>query len=414
MALNNGKSTISDPDQNCHDRVKSKLPLVLFHNPAAFIGGGEKGLLNCVKSLEGLIDPLVVLPGEGQLTKELRARGIRVEIVEIPKTLERVSRLGNKILSLLRGMPALPTYLKRLQETIVKNEPAILYSNGLKSHFLMGVLAKWNGLPLVCHVRDVLSSVPGLHYLLGNVASEVITNSQATLLALHLPKGRGVVIKNAIDLPLWDEESSFPVPPIVTEIREKGGNLIVTAGKLVPLKGFTYVIRAISLMVEEGMDVHLAIAGSEDYATQGGHGKELKELIQSLQLEARITLLGNVSPLAPLLKKANLFCLASESEGFGRVVAEAMASCCPVIATKVGGLRELIGDNEERGLLFEVGNVVELSQKMTALLKDSKRREELVRQGRRYVEEELALDKFRDELKALLERHLPTLKRDDE
>ena len=400
MAPNNGKSSPS-------------LPKVLFHNPASFIGGAEVGLLNCLSVLQALIDPIVILPGEGVLTEELRRRKIKVEIVELPNSLARVSRLGNKFLSLLRGAPALPIYLKQLQDVIGKHEPELLYSNGLKSHFLLALLAKWNGLPLMCHVRDVLGAVPGLHYLLNNVAQAVVTNSKATLEALTVPSAKAFIIPNAIDLATWDEEARQRPPIIVEMLRAKGQPLIVSAGKLVPLKGFSILIKALAKLPKEKLDLHLAIAGSEDYATQDGHEEELQELIKELGLQSRVTLLGNVTPLAPLLQNAHLFVLASKSEGFGRVVAEAMASRCPVIASNVGGLKELVGSEGERGLLFEVGNVKELSEKMASLLADEEKRKALALNGRAYVERELTLGKLRDRLIAALAPLLPSLDRQD-
>ena len=398
MAPNNGKSSLS-------------LPKVLFHNPAAFVGGAEVGLLNCLAVLQHLIDPIVILPGDGPLTKELRQRKIKVEIVELPKSLARVSRLGNKFLSLLRGAPALPIYLKQLQEVLAKHEPALLYSNGLKSHFLLALLAKWNGLPLLCHVRDVLRAVPGLHYLLHNVAQVVVTNSKATLDALTVPSAKAHIIPNAIDLATWEQEAQKEPPAIVARTKAKGQSLIVSAGKLVPLKGFAYLIKAIAKLQKEKFNLHLAIAGSEDYATQEGHEEELQELIKELNLQSSVTLLGNVSPLAPLLRNADLFVLASQSEGFGRVVAEAMASHCPVIASDVGGLRELVSLDGERGLLFEVGNVQELSKKMASLLADDERRKALAINGRAYVERELTFGKLKDRLISALAQLLPSLDR---
>ena len=397
MALNNEKPS-------------SSLPKVLFHNPASFIGGAEVGLLNCLSVLRNVIEPVVLLPNEGLLTEELRRRKIKVEIVELPQSLARVSRLGNKFLSLLRGAPALPIYLKQLQDVIVKQEPALLYSNGLKSHFLLSLLAKWNGIPLLCHVRDVLGAVPGLHYLLHNVAQAVVTNSKATLDALSLPSAKAFIIPNAIDLVTWDQEALKEPPAIVEMVKTKGQRLIVSAGKLVPLKGFAYLIKALAQLPKDDFKLHLAIAGSEDYATQEGHAEELQELIKELDLQSRVTLLGNVSPLAPLLKNAHLFVLASKSEGFGRVVAEAMASRCPVIASNVGGLKELVEDGE-RGLLFEVGNVKELSEKMALLLADDEKRKSLVLNGRTYVERELTLGKLKDRLIGVLEPLLPSLDR---
>lgn len=388
------------------EKKSPSLPKVLFHNPVAFIGGGEVGLLNILKALSGVVLPVVILPEDGLLTAELKKLKVPVEIVPFPSALARVSRVGNKYLKMLRGLPLLPAYLHSLNEVIKRHQPTLLYSNGLKSHFLLAVLAKWTNIPLFCHVRDVLSNVPGLHYLLANVAKEVITNSSATLSALELSEGQGVIIPNAIDLEVHFSDQKKGGPSIIKECQKRGNRLIVTAGKLAPLKGFDTVIRAFHSLRKAGEAVELAIAGSEDYVTQAGHLNELQDLVKELQLGDTVSFLGNVSPLAPLLAKADLFVLASKSEGFGRVVAEAMAANCPVVVSSVGGLPNLVGKAGERGLLAPPGDIAAFSQSMKQSLVAKRETEARVLAARSYVEENLTLAKLKERLTTLLFKEL--------
>ena len=114
--------------------------------------------------------------------------------------------------------------------------------------------------------------------------------------------------------------------------------LIVSAGHLIELKGHHRIINALRSLIESGIDAELAIAGG------GGRGEDyeptLRQQISEHRLESRVRLLGHLDreSLADLISAADLFCLASSSEGWPNVVHEALACGTPVVATRVGGV----------------------------------------------------------------------------
>lgn len=105
----------------------------------------------------------------------------------------------------------------------------------------------------------------------------------------------------------------------------------------------------------------------------------------------RVIFLGHLPNLESVLGGCDLFLLPSESESFGMSALEAMASEVPVIATRTGGLPEVVEDGEA-GYLFEVGDVAAMSEKAVAILSDSKLRRELGRRAR-----EIAIERFSSE-----------------
>jgi glycosyltransferase involved in cell wall biosynthesis len=144
------------------------------------------------------------------------------------------------------------------------------------------------------------------------------------------------------------------------EVRKKHGlnagiPLILSAGYLIERKGHHRILRALHAMHQRGARARLVIAGGP-----GGEGKfepALRRLVQELMLQDSVTFTGQVSPetLAELMSAADLLCLATTREGWPNVVNEALACGCPVVATDVGGIPDLI-PSEKYGFVVPVGN----------------------------------------------------------
>lgn len=119
--------------------------------------------------------------------------------------------------------------------------------------------------------------------------------------------------------------------------------LIVSAGELIEAKGHHLAIRALAGLVRRGMDAELLIVGG---IARGGPGyeQELRRLAESLNLAPKVHFTGWVDrpTMAELLAVADLFCLASFTEGWPNVVHEALGCGTPVVATRVGAIPSLI------------------------------------------------------------------------
>ena len=121
----------------------------------------------------------------------------------------------------------------------------------------------------------------------------------------------------------------------------------------------------------------------------------LKMQAKFLGIEDRVIFLGYIedSKLPEVFRMADIFVLPSvTSEAFGIVVLEAMASGVPVIATNVGGIPEIVKENEA-GLLVPPGNELELRNAIQRLLQEEKLRRWYGSNGRRAVEEKYSWDR---------------------
>jgi glycosyltransferase involved in cell wall biosynthesis len=189
------------------------------------------------------------------------------------------------------------------------------------------------------------------------------------------------VILNAVDprlfAPIADERSRSV----------KGDHRIVSVGHLHAQKGHDVLIEGMTEITREIPEAKLLIIGD------GPQKAALKQLVQELQLSNSVDLLGSMPPdeVIETLKGAHVFALASNWEGFGIAVIEAMASGKPVVATDVEGLRDVVKDGST-GFLVPRGEPGPLAEKIILLLRNPDLRLQMGREGRKRVEVLFSLD----------------------
>jgi colanic acid/amylovoran biosynthesis glycosyltransferase len=123
---------------------------------------------------------------------------------------------------------------------------------------------------------------------------------------------------------------------------------LFSCARLNPVKGHLDVLAALSLLRGRGHDARLTIAGEDDHGGTG-YRKVVESRMRELGLEGSVTLLGAVSEdiVIEHLERADVFVLASLAEPLGVALMEAMAMELPVVATRAGGVPEMIRDGLE-------------------------------------------------------------------
>ncbi|HVJ52734.1 MAG TPA: glycosyltransferase family 4 protein [Aliidongia sp.] len=154
---------------------------------------------------------------------------------------------------------------------------------------------------------------------------------------------------------------------------------VMTAGSLIERKGHDLLIRAFQSLPLEPVPPRLLILGD------GPERERLAALAASLGLEDRIHFLGHTKEVGAAYRAADLFALASRGDSFGLVLAEAGHFELPSVSTRVGGIPEVVID-EETGLLVPPDDVPALAAALAKLMADPARREQLGRAAAARVE----------------------------
>ena len=158
---------------------------------------------------------------------------------------------------------------------------------------------------------------------------------------------------------------------------------VVTLGfvkRLKPHYGPEYLIRAMGLIAAKHPQTKLLMAGSGEMRGQ------LEALTRQLGLTQNVSFLGAIEHhrVPELLKNVDIFVMPSIWEGFGVAAVEAEAMEIPVVATRVGGVPEVVLDGET-GILVEPGNSEQLAQAILKLIENPTLRRQMGKRGRRHV-----------------------------
>jgi glycosyltransferase involved in cell wall biosynthesis len=122
-----------------------------------------------------------------------------------------------------------------------------------------------------------------------------------------------------------------------------------------------------------------------------------------LGLERRIQFLGWQPDIAAVLKKLDIVLLTSHWEGLPVVIIESLASGLPVVATKVGGVPELVIDGVN-GFLSAKGDCEKLAKDLLLLSADKEKRLQFSRQSRKMFKEEFSIDYMKNRIESLYQR----------
>jgi glycosyltransferase involved in cell wall biosynthesis len=180
---------------------------------------------------------------------------------------------------------------------------------------------------------------------------------------------RTTVIQSAVDPRAVAPAASRDVTRASLGASEDHPVLLVLAA-LVRRKGVDVLLQALAVLGEQGVRPHLWIAGD------GPERRPLEAQAERAGLSAQVRFLGRRNDVAELLAACDVFVLPSRREGLGVAALEAMAAGRPVVASAVGGLREVVVDGRT-GLLVPPEKAGALAEALARLLQDEQLRKRL-------------------------------------
>lgn len=292
-----------------------------------------------------------------------------------------------KAVAVVRTLPALISFVRLIVLIWRARIDVIHTSDRPRDAFTCVLLGRLTRRPCTIHVHVQFN--PWMSNILRwslRRADHLIAVSEfvgSALRANGIPPERVHVVLNAIDVGAWKPRHGR------TETREAlqipaHAPLLLTVCRLLPEKGLTDTIRALTVVRQRHPDTRLLIVGS-DLTPNGAFGANLRRLVCDLRLQPNVSFLGQRSDIERLMAAADVYVMPSFEEPFGLVFVEAMAMRLPIVALNNGGTREVV-DHQCSGLLSEPGDLEALSANLLTLLEDDRLREQMGQCGREQAE----------------------------
>jgi len=335
--------------------------------PRMCVGGVERGVYDLAKFFKGKNITTIIVSGGGQLASELEAEGIKHYTLPVygksPLGFFLIPRLRKIIedekIDIIHARSRVPGWI------------SFFASRSGRAHFITTA----HGI----YKNRFFSEVMGW-------GKFVIAPSR--VVARHMRDKFGISEDKIDIISRWVDLDKFNFTDYKTR---KESNSIVSVGRISPSKGYEHLIKGFKKVVRSNPYLKLKIVGSADKSKQR-YLEHLKTLVNRFSLNYNVEFLGFTKDIESVLAKARILVAPSIiEESFGRVVIEAFACGVPVVATAVGGFKEIIEDGKN-GLLVEPGDSSAISEGILKILDDSNFAEKLVKQARERVERKYTME----------------------
>lgn len=321
----------------------------------------------------------------GPFSTRLREQGVEVHDVFIARRIDPLRDLVSlwRLFRAFRGL-----------------RPDMVHTHTSKAGFLGRLAARLAGVPVVVHTmhEPPHNSAGGrlkrglyiwLERFAARLADRIITVSYANEREIErqrlLPRERLSVIREGLDLSRYPAAAD-PRAAVRTLGIPDHVPVVGTVGRLEPAKGHTYMLAAIPQVLTLVPEARFVVVG-------GGYLQEaLQRQADKLGVADRVTFTGYREEMLLLLQGFDIFVLPSLWEGLGIVLLEAMVYQKPLIASRVGGVKDVVIEGQT-GLLVPARDAEALARAIVSLLRDPARRRTMGVAGRARLERE-----FRDEV----------------
>jgi glycosyltransferase involved in cell wall biosynthesis len=369
---------------------------ILFLSSCVRGGGAGWSLYYLLKHLDRTqIDPLVAVPERGIFDRRFAELDLRVitppglphrvrqQRFDRDETWSRASSLLLNLGGIVGGT------VPDLVRTIRREGIELVYCNNMMVKPIGAAAAQIAGIPCVLHVRNLHESPPAVAFY-GSLARlpavrRIIANSSASAEPYRrVAPSKVVVVHNGVDLEEYDR-AKLPVGAFRREHGLEGRLVVGFTGNVIPRKGVEELVRAAAQVLPSRPDAVFVVVGRVPMGQPEDWQQSYSALAERLGIADRFRFVGFCDDVRAAVADFDILVLPSRQEPFGRSIIEAMALGVPVVASRVGGIPEII-EHERDGLLVRPGDADDLARALARLLDDPALRQSLGQAGRSRVE----------------------------
>jgi L-malate glycosyltransferase len=253
-----------------------------------------------------------------------------------------------------------------------------------------GMVARLSGCPIVISSRRDMGILRSRKHVVSyRFANRLFDQVQAVSntvreFCIHgdrIPPDKVVTVYNGVDLEAID--AAAPADRGLSFSAGEGQAVVSTVANIRQIKGIDIFVQAAALVVREIPNAIFAVIGGAIQEPE--YWEAVQAAIKSMDLERNFRFLGTRTDVYALLKRSDIFCLPSRSEGMSNALLEAMACRLPCVATNVGGNPEVVVDGMS-GFLVPSEDSAALATRIISLLSDHPRARQMGQEGRHIVE----------------------------
>ena len=293
--------------------------------------------------------------------------------------------------------------LKQIRDIVEAHDPDIIQTHNVKSHFLMRLSGLWRNRRWVAFHHGYTN--PDVKMRCYNqldrwslrAAQSVVTvcgKFAQDLAEMGVSEDRIVVRHNSV--------KPFQTPDPATVEAARAGlpantPILLVVGRLSQEKGHADLLNALNLLRRRTKEPFHAV-----FVGDGPEEERLKAARNRLGLESHVTMAGLQHDVRPYYALADAVVMPSHSEGSPNVLLEAMSAGVPVVATRVGGVPEIV-THGDTALLVESRNTEEMAAAIQRMLEDNPLRKRLAQNARQLAEEKYSPEAYRRSLVQMYE-----------
>lgn len=355
-------------------QYKAMINILYLHNIAE-ISGGERSLLNLWFNLDNnKFKPYLVIPNEGDFSKEAKKMGLDILFLKAPK------------LAFLNSFKILE-FLFILSCYIRKNRINIIHSYTPRNNILSIFVGRVLRIPVIWHERNLIFGNEidisrGLLFLPDRVICNSYAIAERFIKRGKIPSKVRVVI-NGIDLKEFRPRKLNP--EMLRKYDISGRKVVGLISNLGKRKGMEYLLDACPYILKKCPNAIFLIVGGEFSEEDKGRKEELEEKARRLGVGDHVIFTGFLSNVCGIIQVFDIGVAVTEKEACSRAILEIMACGKPVVAYNTGGNPELVEDGIT-GTLIDFGDVEEFASSVLDLLEDDEKRKKMGRDARERVE----------------------------